>query len=108
MKKLSARQIVGLFLVIAGLAVFYREQTASSCPREDQTWQTGVIWVLIAAVTWAVYSVLLKVLVLKYPPMQLNLVIFGLPALLYLPFVNFSHFLRSWLNGLAAYCCSWD
>jgi drug/metabolite transporter (DMT)-like permease len=29
---------------------------------------------------------------MKYPPMQLNLVVFGLPVLLYLPFVNFSHF----------------
>ena len=54
---------------------------------------------LIAAVTWAVYSVLLKILVLKYPPMQLNLVIFGLPVLLYLPFVNFGHFVGIGITG---------
>jgi drug/metabolite transporter (DMT)-like permease len=31
--------------------------------------------------------------------MQLNLVIFGLPALLYLPFVNFHHFAHIGING---------
>jgi drug/metabolite transporter (DMT)-like permease len=61
--------------------------------------QTGILWVLIAAVTWAAYSVLLKVLVLRFPPMQLNLVIFGLPVLLYLPFVEFQHFQGIGITG---------
>lgn len=97
-EKISARQIVGLFIVIAGLAIYYREQThllSSGGPN----WSIGVIWIMIGAVSWAAYSILLKVLVLKYPPMQMNLVIFGLPALLYLPFVNFSHFLNLGLTG---------
>jgi drug/metabolite transporter (DMT)-like permease len=55
--------------------------------------------VLIAAVAWAVYSVLLKILVLKHPPMQLNLVIFGLPVALYLPFVHFGHFIGIGFSG---------
>jgi drug/metabolite transporter (DMT)-like permease len=90
-EKANWRQIVGLFLVSAGLFVFYREQLHSVAANKG-IWQTGIIWVIIAAVMWAVYSVFLKVLVLKHPPMQLNLFIFGLPVLLYLPFVNFSHF----------------
>jgi drug/metabolite transporter (DMT)-like permease len=90
-EKVNWRQIVGLFLVISGLLIFYREQIQVIVTGRN-SWQTGVIWVLIAAVTWAIYSVLLKILVLKHPPMQLNLVIFGLPVLLYLPFIHFSHF----------------
>ena len=90
-EKATLRQIIGLFLAFAGLAVFYNEQlhifTASA-----SSWKTGIVWILIAAVTWAAYSVLLKILVFKYPPMQLNLVIFGLPVLLYLPFINLNHF----------------
>jgi drug/metabolite transporter (DMT)-like permease len=74
-----------------GLILFYREQIHTFV-EQRQVLQTGVIWILIAAVTWAIYSVILKVLVLRYPPMQLNLVIFGLPVLIYAPFVNFSHF----------------
>lgn len=90
-EKVTWRQISGLLLVIAGLLVFYHEQLELIVTGKA-IWRTGVVWILIAAVTWAAYSILLKVLVLRYPPMQLNLVIFGLPALLYLPFVDFSHF----------------
>jgi len=97
-EKSTPRQVIGLFLAFAGLAVFYNEQlhvlTGSG------SWQTGVIWILVAAVTWAVYSILLKILVLRHPPMQLNLVIFGLPVLLYLPFIQIGHFLKL---GLAAW-----
>jgi len=112
-EKATLRQIAGLFLAFAGLAVFYNEQLHVFTTQEG-TWKTGILWVLIAAVTWAIYSVLLKILVLKYPPMQLNLVIFGLPVLLYLPFINLNHFfslaLAEWgilmflgLNTLFAY-----
>lgn len=90
-EKANWRQVTGLILVALGLLIFYRDRLQGIVAGQS-TWQTGIIWVLIAAVTWAVYSILLKVLVLKHPPMQLNLVIFGLPALLYLPFVDFSHF----------------
>lgn len=90
-EKVSWRQVAGLVLVVAGLFVFYKEQLQLIISGKA-SWQTGIIWILVAAVTWAIYSVLLKVLVLKHPPMQLNLVIFGLPVFLYLPFVNFAHF----------------
>jgi drug/metabolite transporter (DMT)-like permease len=97
-EKVNWRQITGLFLVLLGLFIFYREQIHTIVIGKG-TWQTGVIWVIIAALTWAVYSVLLKMLVLKHPPMQLNLVIFGLPVLLYLPFIHFSHFAGIGLSG---------
>jgi len=96
-EKATWRQIAGLLLVMAGLLVFYHEQLELIVTGKG-TWQTGVVWILVAAVTWAIYSILLKVLVLRYPPMQLNLVIFGLPVLLYLPFVDFSHFARLGIN----------
>jgi drug/metabolite transporter (DMT)-like permease len=112
-EKVTWRQIVGLFLVVAGLLIFYNEQFSLILSGKGR-WQTGVIWILVAAIAWAAYSVLLKIMVLKHPPMQLNLVIFGLPVLLYLPFVNFSHFagihIAGWLiliflglNTLVAY-----
>lgn len=97
-EKLAIRQAGGLLLVSAGLMIFYNEQIHLILT-DRGAWQKGVVWIIIAAVTWAAYSVLLKIMVLKYPPMQLNLVIFGLPALLYLPFVNFGHFLQLTLAG---------
>ena len=99
-ERVTWSQVAGLMLVLGGLLVFYHEQLSQIISGKG-AWQAGVLWILIAAVTWAVYSVLLKIMVTRYPPMQLNLVIFGLPALLYLPFVNFSHFggmdLTGWL-----------
>jgi len=97
-EKVSWRQVSGLIMVILGLAVFYRDQVQVIASGEN-SWQTGVIWVLIAAITWAIYSILLKVLVTRHPPMQLNLFIFGLPVLLYLPFVDFSHFFSIGITG---------
>lgn len=97
-EKAGWRQTMGLLLVVIGLVVFYREQLNITTTQKS-TWQAGIVWIIIAAVTWAVYSVLLKILVLKHPPMQLNLVIFGLPVLLYLPFINPAHFLHIGLSG---------
>jgi drug/metabolite transporter (DMT)-like permease len=97
-EKITARQIAGIFIVIAGLTLYYREQT-HLLSSAGANWTTGVIWILVAAVSWAAYSIILKILVLKYPPMQLNLVIFGLPALVYLPFIHFSHFLGLGIIG---------
>ncbi len=90
-EKVSWRQITGLLLVVAGLIVFYNEQLSMIMSGKGAL-RSGVIWVLTAAVAWAAYSVLLKVMVLRYPPTQLNLVVFGLPSLLYLPFIHLSHF----------------
>jgi len=97
-EKVSPRMVAGLVIVFAGLAIFYKEQNHLFLA-EAANWTYGVVWVLIAAITWTVYSVLLKILVLKHPPMQLNLVIFGLPVLLYLPFISFSHFFSLNLIG---------
>lgn len=97
-EKAGWRQVAGLALVVLGLILFYREQLHHIGTGRG-AWQTGVMWVIIAAVTWAAYSVLLKVLVLKHPPMQLNLFIFGLPVLLYLPMVNFGHFVHIGITG---------
>jgi len=92
-EKATTRQVIGLILAFAGLAVFYNEQL-QVFSGGGNSWKAGVVWILIAAVTWAIYSIFLKVLVLRYPPMQLNLVIFGLPVLLYIPFIDLHHFLN--------------
>ncbi len=48
--------MVGLFIVIAGLVIYYREQT-HLLSSGGANWSTGVIWILIAAVSWAAYSI---------------------------------------------------
>jgi drug/metabolite transporter (DMT)-like permease len=112
-EKVVPRQIIGFLLVVAGLVLYYYEQGTF---RSSNTgaFHAGILWVLFAAVAWAAYALLIKILLQRYPPMQLNLVIFGLPALLFLPFVEFSGFMSlsfiDWLimiflglNTLVAY-----
>jgi drug/metabolite transporter (DMT)-like permease len=112
-ERISWRQTGGLFMVLAGLSIFYYDQLHHALLRKLDL-QTGIVWIIIAAITWAAYSILLKRLVTRYHPMELNLVVFGLPVILYAPFVHFSHFLgigtMGWLillfmgmNTLVAY-----
>ena len=70
--------------------------------------------VVLAALAWVVYAIVQKNLVQKYPAQQLNLVIFGAPALALLPFADIGGLLsattQNWLllgytgvNTLVAY-----
>ena len=74
----------------------------------------GVLWVVVAAMAWVVYAAFQKQLVKTYPAQQLNLFLFGLPVLLFLPFIKPASFLdlsfTNWmlmvylgLNTLIAY-----
>ncbi len=75
----------------------------------------GILWVLFAAVSWTAYAVINKRLVQTWPPQQINLIVFGLPVLLFLPMVDFSLFVQPYpwwvwlllialgLNTVAAY-----
>lgn len=110
---LSLRQGFGFLIAGLGLLFFYRENLAQMVAEEDM-FGMGVVWVLIAAMAWAVYATFQKKLVQDYPPQQLNLFLFGLPVVLFLPFVRLSGFLElsllQWmlmlflgLNTLVAY-----
>ena len=87
-EKATTRQIIGLLLVFGGLAVFYRNQILELA-EDVNRYQMGVLWTVFGAVMWASYAVIQKKLVKTYDPLELNLVLFGLPAIGYLPLVNF-------------------
>lgn len=112
-EKVSVRQGFGLLVVLLGMLVFYREQIVVLAHGLGE-YKKGVLWVLFGAFSWSIYAISQKKAVVTHHPMQLNLVIFGLPAILMIPFVKFSMFanlnLTDWLillflglNTLAAY-----
>jgi drug/metabolite transporter (DMT)-like permease len=112
-EKVTFLQLTGLIIVVFGLILFYNEQL-SGISIDKKIFNTGIIWVIFGAVAWSGYAVIQKKLVQSYPPMQLNIIIFGLPALLYSPFVSYNVLLKIspeyWLlliflglNTLAAY-----
>lgn len=92
-EKVTFLQLTGLIIVVFGLILFYNEQL-SNILIDKKIFNTGIIWVIFGAVAWSGYAVIQKKLVRNYPPMQLNIIIFGLPALLYSPFVSYNVLLK--------------
>jgi drug/metabolite transporter (DMT)-like permease len=88
-EKFTRVQATGFVLAIAGLLIFYNQQLFHFA-NDRFNYNKGIFITLAAAVSWAIYAVLQKKLVVRHSAAALNLFLFGLPALLYLPVVNFS------------------
>ncbi len=96
-EKISFYQASGFAVAFFGLVLFYYNQVSYIMESELDVFNLGFLWVAMAAIAWLIYASLQKILVKTYDSQQLNLVIFGLPALIYTPFVSFSDF-----SGLSA------
>lgn len=88
-EKVNWKQIVGFSIAAVGLFFFYQNKLAEFVHSTDIL-KAGFYWVLFAAITWTTYAVFQKILVKKYSPSSLNLVIYFIPAVLFMPFANFS------------------
>ncbi len=114
-EKMSPRQIIGLIVVIIGMLVFYKDKMSMITINEDiQQFNIGVFVLIFGALTWVLYAIFQKKVVNNFDPLQLNLIIFGVPALLLTPVAEFKAFanlsLTQWLlmvylglNTLLAY-----
>ncbi len=89
-EKLTRIQIIGFLLSALGFWIFFRQHLSANVGQEGQ-YTKGILLTLTGAVAWAVYAALQKKLVVHYPVGTLNVFIFGLPILLYLPFVDFAN-----------------
>ena len=114
-ERLSIRQFSGFLVTAAGFFIFYRDQLGH-LPGKETLYISGISWLVISAISWALYAVFQKKLVQSIHAQQLNLFLYGFPALILIPFVNFAAFSGfSWLiwvlliamglNTLIAYGC---
>lgn len=90
-EKITWIHLLGFAIVLIGYILFYFEQmgvTSTNGP----LYLHGVLLILSAGATWAVYAILQKFLVATYTPNQLNLFIFGFSSILFLPFAKFQSF----------------
>lgn len=90
-EKISQIQIIGFLLTIIGFWIFYQQHVGAVPAGQEAQYTKGMLITLTGAVAWAVYAILQKKLVLSYSVSTLNVFIFGLPVLLYLPFVDFAN-----------------
>ena len=114
-ERLNKKQTIGFGIAGLGLFLFYRNQLQAFIQDAD-AFNTGFMWIELGAVMWVLYACLQKQLVQKHPPQLLNMVLYGIPAILYTPFVDFETFttisLTTWMiviflgiNTLVAYGC---
>jgi len=90
-EKISRIQIIGFLLTIIGFWIFYQQHVGAVPEGQEGQYTKGMLITLTGAVAWAIYAILQKKLVLSYSVGTLNVFIFGLPVLLYLPFVDFAN-----------------
>lgn len=88
-EKISNIQIAGFLLAILGFWIFYSQHVSAVPIGQEGQYTKGMLITFSGAVAWAIYAAFQKKLVVHYPVGTLNLFIFGLPVLLYMPFVNF-------------------
>ncbi len=86
-EKLRARQAIGFSLAIAGFLLFFNQQL-TSLGGGGEKFKHGVLLILASAGAWATYAIFQKMLVKRYSDVTLNLFLFGIPILLFLPFVT--------------------
>ncbi len=104
-EKITLARGLGFVVATIGFIVFYLNQINDIAPHKS-TLNIGVLWTIGAAASWSGYAFINKKLVNKYHAQQINLIIFSLPILLFLPTVNFHFFTLSydwwvWLLMLA-------
>jgi len=90
-ESLNLKQIGGFAIAGIGLILFYQNQLKGFID-DPEAFNTGFIWIEIGAVSWALYASLQKKLVQKHPAQTLNMFLYCLPALLYIPSADFTDF----------------
>ncbi len=90
-EKINRYQAIGFVVSLSGMALFYERQL-NLLMKDTRTFNLGILFTIIAALGWTVYAVIQKKLVKRYDTQQMNLVIYGLPSLVLIPFVHFGTF----------------
>ena len=111
-EKITWLHITGFLVVILGFCLFYWEQIGAMANQKD--YSLGVFWIIASSISWVFFAIWQKELSHQYSTNQLNLFIYGICSLIFLPGIHLSGFasldLPGWflvlflgLNTLIAY-----
>lgn len=98
-EKINWKHITGFLITVCGLSIFYWEQLMAMV--NQKTYSLGILWVVAGAVSWSVYALYLKNLSFKYSTNQLNVFIYGLCTLLFLPLTDYGSLTHLSFGGWA-------
>ena len=86
-EKLSPKQLIGFSFCFLGFGLFFSDRMShASGNREDL--YLGLIWIFFAAITWAIFASIQKKLLNFWKSSQINIYIYLIASIIYLPFVN--------------------
>lgn len=99
-------QKFGTLLIAAGLLLFFNDRLSELASTENRE-TTGVLIVVVGAITWTCYALLQKKLLLQYSPVQILFMIYVFSIIVLLPFiVPASLFSLNLMQlGLLIFCC---
>lgn len=86
---LNRLEIIGACTLFVGLGLFFSPKIDSLFSSVN-AYNTGILFVFIAAITWAGYALLQKVLLRSFTSKQLTLLIYCIGIIVLLPFVDLS------------------
>lgn len=87
-EKAHRSQLLGFAIALAGFSFFYSDQLSAFFD-SALSYKKGILLTISGALAWATYAILQKKLVQKYATNSLNLFLFGLPILIFAPFIDF-------------------
>jgi len=89
-EKLTKRQYLGLLTAMAGFVVFFIDQRANVA--QLGLYSSANWYVIFAGVVWVVYMVCQKILSRDFGPQSLNLLVYGVAAIVLVPQVTWGEF----------------
>lgn len=104
-ERYTTTQWVGFVALVLGLGIFFRDQIAALAGSID-TYAVGVVMIVLAATTWAVYALAQKQILVELASPLVMLFIYFSAVVLLSPMTTPSQLLRlDWIHGAAvAYC----
>jgi drug/metabolite transporter (DMT)-like permease len=99
-EKLTRQQSLGLVFCVFGFGFFFSDRVGH--PQIQESFYLGLIWIVAAAVTWALFASLLKKLLTEWKSSQVNIFIYVVVTLLYLPVVDWPSLAQApwWVHAL--------
>ncbi len=84
---LSKKQLLGFVLCILGFGFFFLDRM-DHFHTDSSRFFIGLTWIFIGALLWALFASIQKVLLTKWTSSQINIYIYLVATLIYIPFVN--------------------
>ncbi|MBI4390011.1 MAG: DMT family transporter [Nitrospinae bacterium] len=89
-ERMTRRQVLGLAVAVAGFFLFYADQKSHSA--DASLYNTANLNILLGGAAWVAFMVCQKLLGKNYEPQSLNLLVYGIAAVVLLPGVQWREF----------------